>query len=161
MTEQIQINRQTIYLTIENVRIETKNGIEEQKNQFVGFFKYNPPTSIIFGEQIKNADGENVIFNSSELAKNTIINQLEKTVYPPSFLKPMSYTKKNLPEIMYKELIFDIGNFSTDEINETIVGKITNCTMASNSSISPVSVRIMTNKGERRLSISEIKNIRR
>jgi len=31
MTEEIEINRQTIYLTIDNVRIETENGIEEQE----------------------------------------------------------------------------------------------------------------------------------
>ena len=163
MTEQIQINRQTIYLTIESVKLETENGIIEQENQFVGFFKYEPVTKISFGEQIKNANGENVVFHSIEQAKNEISVMLKKSVYPPTFLNPMNYTANNLMEIMHKELIFDIGDFSSDQIKESILGTITNCTLASasNPPNMPYAVRIMTNIGERRLRITELKRIRR
>ena len=163
MTEQIQINRQTIYLTIESVKLETENGIVEQENQFVGFFKYEPVTEISFGEQIKNTNGENVVFHSIEQAKKEISEMLKKNVYPPTFLNPMDYTADNLMEIMHKELTFDIGNFSSDEIKESIIGTMTNCTLAtvSNPPNMPYSVRIMTNIGERRLRITELKRIRR
>src|SRR5690606_24999438 len=107
MTEQIQINRQTIYLTIENVKLETKNGIEEQENQFVGFFKLEPVTEISLGEQIKNPNGENLVFNSREQARNEISDILKRRIYPPSFLNPMDYTTNNLMEIMHKQLTFD------------------------------------------------------
>ena len=163
MTEQIQINRQTIYLTIESVKLETENGIVEQENQFVCFFKYEPVTEISFGEQIKNANGENVVFYSKEQAKNEVLDMLKKSVYPPTFLNPMDYTADNLMEIMHKELIFDIGNFSSDEIKESILGTMTKCTLASTSNPPnmPYSVRIMTNAGERRLRITDLKRIRR
>lgn len=161
MTEQIQINRQTIYLTIENVKLETENGIVEQENQLVGFFKYEPVTEISLGEQIKNTNGENVVFHSREQARNEIVEMLKRKVYPPSFLNPMGYIVDNLAEIMHKELTFDIGNFNSDEIQESIQGTMSNCTLASNPPNLPATVRIMTNTGERRLSIAELKRIRR
>lgn len=161
MTEQIQINRQVIYLTIDSVKLETENGIEEQENQFVGFFKLEPVTGISFGEQIKNANGDNVVFHSREQAKNEISEMLKRDIYPPSLLNPMDYTKDNLSEIMHKELTFDIGNFNSDDIQESILGVMTNCTLAANPPNLPATVRIMTNTGERRLSIAELKRIRR
>jgi len=163
MTEQIQINRQAIYLTIENVKLETENGIEEQENQFIGFFKYKPVTEISFGEQIRDANGENVVFHSIEQARHEISEMLKRTVYPPSFLNPMDYTTDNLAEIMHKELTFDIGNFNSNEIQESITGTMTNCTLASASNPlnMPYSVRIMTNNGERRLRITNIISISR
>lgn len=161
MTEQIQINRQVIYLTIESVKLETENGIEEQENQFVGFFKLEPVTEVSLGEQVKNPNGENLVFNSREQARNEISDILKKRIYPPSFLNPMDYTTNNLMEIMHKQLTFDIGNFNSDEIQETIIGTMTNCTLASNPPNLPATVRIMTNAGERRLSIAELKRIRR
>jgi hypothetical protein len=163
MTEQIQINRQTIYLTIDNVRLKTDNGIEEQENRFVGYFKTDPPNEINIGEQIKNANGENVIFHSKEQARNEISEMLKRKIYPPSFLNPMDYTAENLAEIMHKELSFDIGDFDSNEIQENVQGKMTNCTLASASypSNMPYSVRIMTNNGERRLRIEKLKRISR
>ncbi|MFD2915317.1 hypothetical protein [Psychroserpens luteus] len=163
MTEQIQINRQTIYLTIENVTLDTESGIAEQENQFVGFFKYEPVTEISFGEQVKDANGENVVFHSIEQARNQISDMLKRIIYPPSFLNPMDYTADNLAEIMQKELTFNIGDFNSDEIQESITGTMTNCTLASasNPPNMPYSVRIMTNNGERRLRISDIISITR
>lgn len=163
MTEQIQINRQTIYLTIDNVRLETKNGIEEQENQFVGYFKTDPPNEINIGELIKNHNGETAIFHSIEQARNEISEMLKRKIYPPSFLNPMDYTVQNLAEIMHKELTFDIEDSNSDEIQENIPGIITNCTLASasNPPNMPFSIRIMTNNGERRLRIDKLKRIRR
>lgn len=163
MTEQIQINRRTIYLTIESVKLETEKGIVEQENQFVGFFKYEPVTEISLGEQLKTADGENIVFHSREQAKNEIQNILKRKIYPPSFLDPMEYTSENLAEIMFKELTFDIGDFNSDQIQENIIGTMTNCTLASSSypANMPYSVKIMTNNGERSLRITELKRIRK
>lgn len=163
MTEQIQINRQEIYLTIESVNLETKNGIEQQENQFVGFFKLEPVTEISFGEQVKNANGENVVFHSREQARNQISEMLKRIIYPPSFLNPMEYTGDNLAEIMHKELTFNIGDFNSNEIQESITGTMTNCTLASasNPPNMPYSVRIMTNNGERILRITDIISISR
>ncbi|NDV17685.1 hypothetical protein GO009_16830 [Muricauda sp. TY007] len=160
MTEQIQINRQTIYLTIESVKIETENGIQEQEHQFVGFFKNEPVTEISLGEQLKDENGGNLVFHSQEQARAEIIEILKRKVYPPSFLNPMDYTVDNLSEIMHKELTFDIGNFNSDDIQESVQGVLTNCTLASNPPHLPASIRIMTNNGERRLSIVELKRIR-
>lgn len=42
MTEQILINRQQIYLTIDKVKLKTDNGLEEQENQFVGYLMTDP-----------------------------------------------------------------------------------------------------------------------
>ncbi|MGX1927760.1 hypothetical protein [Flagellimonas sp. 2504JD4-2] len=160
MAEEIEINRQTVYLTIDNVRVETENGIEEQENQFVAFFKYEPATAISLGEQLKDANGENLIYPSREQARTEVIDILKRRVYPPSFFNPMDYTLDNLAEIMHKELTFDIGNFNSDEVQERIQGVMTNCTLASNPPNLPASVRIMTNNGERRFSIVELKRIR-
>lgn len=160
MTEQIQINRQIIYLTIDSVKLETEKGIEEQENQFVAFFKNEPVNEVSLGEQIKDENGENIVYPSREQARAEVIEILKRRVYPPSFLNPMDYRVHNLAEIMHKELTFDIGNPNTDEIQESIQGVMTNCTLASNPPNLPASVRIMTNNGERRLSIIELKRIR-
>lgn len=163
MTEQILINRQTIYLTIESVNLETEKGITEQENQFVVFFKYEPVTEISFGELLKDSNGVNIVFHSKEQAKNEISNILKRKIYPPSFLNPMEYTAENLAEIMHKELTFDIEDSNSGEIKETIIGTMTNCTLASSSypANMPYSVRINTKNGERSLRITELKGIRR
>lgn len=163
MTEQILINRQQIYLTIDNVKLKTDNGLEEQENQFIGYFKNDPPNEISFGEQIKNTKGENVIFHSVDQARNEISEMLKRKIYPPSFFNPMEYTAENLPEIMHKELWFGVGDFDSDEIKESFQGKIINCNLASASvpSNMPYSVRLITDRGERSLRIEKLKRIRR
>ena len=59
MKERLEINRQIIYLTIDNVRIDTENGIEEKDNQFVAFIKNEQPNDLNLEEQVKNNKGEN------------------------------------------------------------------------------------------------------
>lgn len=80
MTEKIQINRQIIYLTIDNVRVETNTGVQEHENQFVAFVKKERLNEINLGEQVKNAKGENVVFNSREQAKEFVIKDLKKNI---------------------------------------------------------------------------------
>lgn len=74
----------------------------------------------------------------------------------------MEYTVENLPEIMHKELWFDVGDSDSDEIKESFQGKITNCTLASASMPPnmPYSVRIITDRGERSFHIEKLKRIR-
>ena len=163
MTEQIQINRKKIYLTIEKLKFDTEKGIEIKENQFTTFFKLQPVNEVNLGEQIKSDNGEVLIFDSVEQARNESIKILKRKIYPPSFLNPMDYRGEAIIEIMHKELKFDIGKSNSDEILESITGIMTNCTLASTSYPQnlPYSVRIFTNNSSRSFRISEIKQIRR
>jgi len=148
MHEQILINRIPKYLTIDNVRIETDNGIEEMGNQFVAFVKDAAPTEVIFGEQVKNSEGHNAVFPSPEEAREFVIKSLKRTIYPPDFLYPMEYTKKNLSEIMYKRLAFDINEKGGENVEETIVGVMTECVFTDPDQFLPGRPTIVTISGE-------------
>ena len=160
MTEKIVINRQVVYLTIDRLRFENEDGVNEQENQFVAFIKNTPPNDIIVGEQIKNNDGENTIYESFEKAKESIIIRLKKEIYPPNFLHPLNYTKENLSEIMFKELIYKLGTPNNNSVEETIIGVMTTCSLASNPPYLPATATIECNDGKiRKISFFEIINI--
>ena len=162
MTEKIEINRQALYLTIDNFKVETKDGIEIKANQFVVYFKYEPPTEIILGEQIKNDEGGNAVFDSADDAKSFAVEKLKRTIYPPNFLHPLKYTTENLGELMHKELIYDIGNPNSTEITETFEGVMTGYSLAANPPYMPATATILSIDGsEKDLTFFDIKRIRR
>ena len=117
--EDIVINRNRDYLTIDHVRIETYNGIQEKNDQFVVFVKNTAPNAVNFGEQVKDPEGRNIVFNSIQEAKDYTIEKLKKSIYPPDFYHPLRYTNENLSEITHKVLLFDIGPANKNEITET------------------------------------------
>lgn len=162
MTEKIEINRKTIYLTIDNVRFESENGIEEQDNQFVAFIKNTPPTEIFFGELLKDENDETIIYESYDDARKNIINRFAKEIYPPNFLNPLEYNKENLSEIMHKILVYDLGKSNSDNIDESIEGVMTECSLAANHPYLPSSATIVDIKNAKKtISFFEIKGIRK
>jgi hypothetical protein len=162
MTERILINRNELYLTIDNVRIETEKGIEEKNNQFIAFFKDTPPNELNYGEQLKDKNGRNIVFPSFESAKDYAFSLLKKIVYPPNFLHPLRYKKEDLDEILHKRLIFDIGSNNNENISETIEGVMVSCSLAANPPYLPGIATITKNDGqEKKLTFFEIKQIRK
>ncbi len=162
MTEEIIINRNTLFLTIDNVRIETQNGIEEKDDQYVAFLKGSEPNSLNFGEQVKDSDGENIVFYSPQQAKDYIVAELKKSIYPPDFLNPIRYTKENLSEIMHKKLFFDIGQVNSADIEETFEGTMIECFLAANPPNLPVQAKIInSNRQELNVDFFSLKRIRR
>jgi hypothetical protein len=162
ITTEITVNRNIFYLTTDNFRIETTNGYFEHEDKFVAFWKKTPADAIVLGEQIKSENGENIVFSSTQEAKDYIIEKLEKRIYPPDFFQPLHYTKENLSEIMYKQLIFDIGQAQSEDIEESIRGKLIECTLASNPPFLPGMGTIITANGiSKKLTFFEIKRIRR
>jgi len=158
MHEKLLINRNTKYLTIDNVRIKTRSGIEERSNQFVAFVKDTAPTEVNLGEQVKTDDGQNAIFTSFEEARNSAILSLERSTYPPDFFHPLIYSKDNISEIMHKYLAFDIVN-NGDEI-ETVFGIMTKCVFSV--SMTPGRFTIVTEGGKtKQPNFLELKAIRR
>ena len=161
MTEKILINRNEIYLTIDNVRFETEKGIVEKNDQFIAFYKNSPPNEIIFGEQFKDKNGKNVVFPSIEIAREYALATLKKAIYPPDYLHPLHYKKENLDEIMNKKLKFDIGSANNEIVNDTIEGVLTFCTLAANPPHLPATATIITAEGqEKKFNFFEIKSIR-
>jgi hypothetical protein len=67
------------------------------------------------------------------------------------------YKKEDIEEIMYKPIKLFIGKSNSNEIEEQIDCKITNCTLASNFPYQPVSFRVENDEGVRTLSITRIK----
>jgi hypothetical protein len=161
-TERIIVNRNHIWLSFDNLRIEKENGIEELENQIVCYYKLTEPNGFYYGAQLADSNDIRLIYNSIEHAKQEVIAFLRNDVYPPNYLHPLEYTKENLSEIMNKTLIFDIGNQNSDDIQESLVGSMTNCNLASNPPHLPVTARITLLDGsERRLNFFDIKRIRR
>ena len=70
---------------------------------------------------------------------------------------PMNYTKENVSEIMNKPLKILITEYGSDNVIEEIDCEIINCLLASNHPYLPSSFRIKTEKGERNISVAEIK----
>lgn len=162
MTTQITVNRNIFYLTTDNIRIETNNGFFVHEDKFVAFLKNTPANAIVLGEQIKSDDGENMVFSSTQQAKDYVVEKLEKSTYPPDFFHPLQYTKENLSEIMHKQLIFDIGQAQSEDIEESIRGKMVECSLASNPPFLPGKATIITTNGiTKKLTFFEIKRIRR
>lgn len=162
MTERIFINRNILYLSIDNVRIETQNGIEEKDDQYVAFLKDSETNPLNFGEQVKDSDGENIVFYSPQQAKEYIVAELKKSIYPPNFINPLRYTKENLSEIMHKKLFFDIGQVNNADIEETIEGTMTECFLAVNPPNLPAQAKIITsNREEIEIDFFRLKRIRR
>ncbi len=161
-TERIIVNRNYIWLTFDNLRRETENGIEESENEIVCYYKLEEPNEINYGMQLVDSNDVRLIYNSVEHAKQEVTAFLINDVYPPNYLNPLEYTKENLSEIMDKILIFDIGNQNSDDIQESLVGAMTNCTLASNPPHLPGTARVTLLDGsERRLDFFQIKHIRR
>jgi hypothetical protein len=162
MKERLEINRQIIYLTIDNVRIDTENGIEEKDNQFVAFIKNEQPNDLNLEEQVKNNKGENIVFPSIDYARGFVVEKLKKTIYPPDFLHPLHYKKENLDELMHKELVYDIGKPNSDDIQDTIQGMMVECTLAANPPHLPGNATILLSGGSKRnLTFFDIKRIRK
>lgn len=162
ITTEITVNRNILYLTTDNLRIETTNGYLEHEDKFVAFWKKTPADAIILGEQIKSENGENIVFSSTQEAKDYIIEKLENSIYPPDFFQPLHYTKENLSEIMHKQLIFDVGQAQSEDILDSIKGKIVECSLASNPPFLPGTATIITTNGiAKKLNFFEIKKIRR
>lgn len=161
-TERIIVNRNQIWLSFDNLRFETENGIEEMENEIVCYYKLTEPNEINYGAQLVDSNNIRLIYNSIDHAKKEVTAFLKNDVYPPNYLHPLEYTKENLSEIMNKALIFDVGNQNSDDIQESLVGSMTNCNLASNPPHLPVTTRITILDGsERRFSFFEIKRIRR
>lgn len=162
MTTQITVNRNIIYLTTDNIRYETINGIFVHEDKFVAYWKQTPPSFIVHGEQIKYDDGENIVFSSTQEAKDYVVEKLEKSIYPPDYYHPLDYTKENLSEIMHKQLIFDIGQAQIEDTEESIRGTMIECALASNPPFLPGTATIKTTNGiTKKLTFFEIKKIRR
>lgn len=156
------INRNYIWLTFDNLRIENENGIEELEGQVVCFYNLTEPEGLIYGQQLVGDNNERRVYNSIEEAKQTVITFLKNEIYPPDYKHPTKYTKEDLSEIMNKTLIFDVGNQNSETIQEAIVGTITDCTLAGNPPFLPATVRITLLDGsERSYNFFEIKRIRR
>jgi len=73
------------------------------------------------------------------------------------YKNPLNYTKEDISEVMNKPIKIYLSNYGKDEIIEEITGVITKCVLASNSPFLPASFLVQTQKGERTLSIAEIK----
>ncbi|MDD7887963.1 hypothetical protein [Flavivirga sp. 57AJ16] len=161
-TERITINRNHVWLSFDNVRIETENGIEEKEDQIVCYYKLTEPNEINYGTQLVDSNDVRLLYSSIDHAKQEVIAFLINDVYPPNYIHPLEYTKENLPEIMNKTLIFDVGTQNSDEIQESLVGVMTNCTLASNPPHLPGTARItLLDETERRFNFFQIKRIRR
>lgn len=145
-TERIQINRNKIYLTIENLTKESVNGIVKIENQFVAFWNKDKPTSLNLGKQIKNLHGEKLVFCHVDQAKYKSIEILKNKIYPLDYLPPLKYTSENICEIMHKELVFEI-----EPNNEIIKGKIVECFPEPNSGSSPYNVWIKTGNRKKKI----------
>ena len=160
MTEQIIVNRNTIFLTIDNVRIETKNGIEEKDDQFIAYIKETPPNEVSLGTLVKNNKRENIIFNSIGDARESIITKLKKSVYPPDFLNPLHYNIENISELLHKKLIYDVGHVNRHEIEKTIEGTMIEFSLAANSTVLLAGAKIVLINGEEKdLAFTDIKRI--
>lgn len=143
MTEKIIINRNDIWITIEPVILDKNGNLEEQKNQFVCYFKRTKP-GLIKGEQFKDQNNIGMVFSSVEEAKQYAIKTLEHIIYPPFFLHPLEYNSSNYKEIMNKDVLIDIG---IDE-NKTIKGKIIECSATHNDRNLIASIRIRKENGD-------------
>jgi hypothetical protein len=160
--ERIIVNRNYIWLTFDNLRKESANGIEELENEIVCYYKLEEPNGINYGMQLVTSSGVRLIYNSVEHAKQEVTAFLLKDVYPPNYLNPLEYTEENLSEIMDKILIFDIGNQNSDDIQESLVGAMTNCTLASNPPHLLGTARVTLLDGSKKvLDFFQIKQIRR
>lgn len=160
--EQILINRNPIYLTTDNVRTNDGKQVIERDDLFTAFIREEEPNEIVLGEQVMDIDGNIKVFPSRQEAREYVIRELRRTIYPPDYLHPLHYNTNNLHEILHKQLIFDIGNPNSEDIEETIEGRIVHCKLAGNSPNLPTSAVIRLNNGdERELTFFDIKRIRR
>lgn len=159
---EVLINRKTYWLVVDNIRIETDELIEELENQITCFYSSKKPNDLFYGTQVKD-DTNNVIrFKTAQEAIDYTVKFLENNVYPPDFLRPLSYRKENISEIMNKTLLFDIGLPNDNQVTETIKGILTECTMAAYPPHLPANVTIETLENQRRtFSFFEIKRIYR
>lgn len=156
------INRKTYWLVLDNIRIETKNKIEEFKDQITCFYNESKPSEFFYGTQIKDSNNKAIIFSTINEAVEYTVNFLKKSVYPPDFLRPLSYRKENISEIMNKILIFDIGLPNDNQVTETITGILTEYALAANPPHLPANLTIETLENQRRkFSFFEIKRIYR
>nr|WP_315207457.1 hypothetical protein [uncultured Flavobacterium sp.] len=76
------------------------------------------------------------------------------------FKNPLDYKQDDINEVMNIPIKIDIGKWESNDITETVEGIITNCTLASNHPHLPASFRVQTEKGEKILSIIEMKRFR-
>ena len=161
--ERIIINRNNIWLTFDNLRIENENGIEEFEEQIICFYKLTEPDGVIYGQQLTDSNNERLIYNSIEQARQEVSSFLKNDIYPPNYIHPLEYTKENISEIMNKILIFDVGTQNSEKIQESIVGAMTNCTLASNPPHLPGTARItlLDGRTQKRFDFFQIKRVRR
>lgn len=78
--KEIEINEVTIWLVIEPIRMNTKNGLEIISNEFICYYNFNKPTDIIFGELIKDENNRPKIFESSNSAIDYTTDLLKEKI---------------------------------------------------------------------------------
>ena len=129
ITEEVTINRNQIWLSYEEV-LETNNDGLLESQGFVCYFNREIP-QLIFGESLKDDNGNIKQFDTTEEAINITKIILERKIYPPYFLNPLLYEMYNISEIMHKPIKIEIGQ-TPEHIEEIVEGKILKCTSASN-----------------------------
>ena len=73
---------------------------------------------------------------------------------------PIQLTKEDLPDVMYIPIRIEVGPANKNEINETLEGKIIECSLAANPPNLPGIATFQTIEGKiRRFSFFEIKSI--
>lgn len=157
-TEKLFINQNEVWISIESIKLKTENGIEEQANQFICFISYTEPIGS-FGIPIKNKNNDRKIFDSYHNAKDHVIQLLRVELYPLNFYHPLEYNSKNVFEILYKNLLIDIGDL--ESTTKTIQGKIVKCVGTSNDRDAIGSITVENSNGSlETYSIMDIKSFR-
>lgn len=161
-TEKITINRNDVWLTFDNLRIDTNDGPQELNDKIICYYKLTESNDISYGQQIIDSNDTRLVYASIDGARKEVSEYLKTIIYPPNFLHPLNYKKEQLEEIMNKTLTFDVGTQNSDEITETIIGSMTNCTLAGNPPYLPGIARItLQNGNERSFNFFQIKRIRK
>lgn len=157
-TEKLLINQNEVWITIESIKLQTENGIEEQTNQFICYISYSEPIGT-FGTPLKNKNNNRKIFGSYNDAKKYAIEHLRIKLYPLNFHHPLEYNSTNVFEILYKNLLIDIGDL--ENTTKTIEGKIVKCISTSNDGNSIGSITVEHSNGRMETySIMDIKKFK-
>ncbi|MCZ4317462.1 hypothetical protein O4H26_00500 [Aequorivita viscosa] len=145
--EEVTINRNQLWLSYEEVLEKNNDNLLESRG-FICYFNREKP-QLIFGESLKENDGNARRFDTIEKARNIAKVILQRTIYPPFFLNPLLYEMSNIEEIMHKPIKIEIGQTS-DNIEETVVGKIISCTHTATNANELESIIIELKNGETR-----------
>jgi len=152
-TQKLIINRNEVWISIESIKIETEEGLQEQSYQFICYISYSEPEGFL-GQPILDDNKERKIFTSVEAAKEYTIHLQRKVLYPSNFDNPLEYNSTNVFEILYKPILIDLDD-------TTIEGTIIRCTGTSNDHNSIGSVTVEKSNGKiSSYSIMEIKKFR-